>query len=108
MRVRDLEHAAVVVDHAGDKDRDPESRRKRRWQTDPGRRPTVRIERAQMESHDQTELEKFLDEVTRIKLEALDELTHEDLRGDRMFQIFLMQCANLISKIQAKMSQVES
>ena len=67
---------------------------------------TLRIERAQMESQDRKQLKDYLDEVTRIKLEALDELSHEDLRGDRMFQIFLMQCANLISKIQSKMSLV--
>ena len=48
----------------------------------------------------------MLDEVTRIKLKALRQLTHEDLRGDRVFLIFLTQCASLIGKIQAKMNQV--
>jgi len=47
-----------------------------------------------------------LDKVTRIKLQALDELTHEALRGDRIFLIFLTQCANLITKIQAKITQL--
>ncbi|MEM1062528.1 MAG: hypothetical protein AAGJ97_09415, partial [Planctomycetota bacterium] len=44
----------------------------------------------------------MLDEVTNIKLEALDRLTHEELCGDGTFSIFLTQCANLISKIQLK------
>jgi len=35
------------------------------------------------------QLERHLDEVTVIKLQALEELSHEDLRGDRMFLIFL-------------------
>ena len=63
---------------------------------------TIRIERAQLETDDVSALKGYLDEVTRIKLEALEELTHEDLRGDRMFSIFLTQCAHLIRKIQGK------
>jgi TRAP transporter TAXI family solute receptor len=64
---------------------------------------TARIERAQMFSQDPVELKRFLDEVTFIKLRGLREMSHEDLRGDRMFSIFLMQCANLIRKIQGKL-----
>ena len=63
---------------------------------------TLAIEREQMKVTDPRELQGFLDDVTTIKLEALSLLTHEDLRGDRTFAIFLMQCANLISKIQLK------
>lgn len=63
---------------------------------------TLQIERLQMDVVDPTQLQKYLDDVTNIKLQALDKLTHEDLRGDRTFAIFLMQCANLISKIQLK------
>ena len=44
----------------------------------------------------------FLDHVTRIKLEAIEELTHQDLRGDQTFAIFLSQCGNLSSKLQSK------
>ncbi|MEM7393105.1 MAG: hypothetical protein AAF492_12240, partial [Verrucomicrobiota bacterium] len=44
----------------------------------------------------------YLDEITEIKLTALHELTDEALRADQTFSIFLMQCANLISKIQMK------
>lgn len=65
---------------------------------------TARIERAQMDTVDTRELKNYLDEVTRIKLTALDELTDEGLRSDRMFLIFLMQCGNVINKIQAKIS----
>lgn len=67
---------------------------------------TVTIERSQMESNNIIELRAMLDKVTRIKLKALDELTHESLRGDRIFLIFLTQCANLINKIQAKITQL--
>ena len=63
---------------------------------------TLQIERSQMAMTDPTQLQQCLDEVTDIKLQALDKMTHEDLRSDRAFSIFLMQCANLISKIQLK------
>lgn len=63
---------------------------------------TMRIEEAQMDSTDVEELQGYLDDITRIKLRALNELTHEDLRGDQAFAIFLAQCANLIRKIQSK------
>ena len=69
---------------------------------------TVRIERAQMQMEDPKQLKECLDEVTRIKLEALSELTDEDLRGDRMFSIFLSQCASLVTKIQAKIAMRSS
>lgn len=63
---------------------------------------TLEIERAQIKTVDVAELEGFLDRVTEIKLKALDRLTHEELRSDQTFSIFLLQCANLISKIQLK------
>ena len=69
---------------------------------------TIRIERAQMETEDSIELKDCLDAVTIIKLKALEELSHEDLRGDRAFHIFLTQCANLIAKIQAKIEACEA
>ena len=65
---------------------------------------TVRIEREQMASEDPRKLKDYLNEVTEIKLRALDELTDEALRGDRLFSIFLMQCSNLTRKIQMKIS----
>ena len=63
---------------------------------------TIEIESLQIGVRDRKLLERYLDEVTRIKLQALDELTDEALRDDRAFSIFLMQCANLISKLQLK------
>jgi len=63
---------------------------------------TLDIETEQMKTSDPKKLQQYLDHVTEIKLEALRELTHEDLRSDRAFIIFLTQCANLINKIQYK------
>ena len=63
---------------------------------------TLEIERAQMDTVDIDELQDFLDQVTEIKLEALTQLTHEELRSDQAFSIFILQCGNLISKIQMK------
>lgn len=63
---------------------------------------TVTIEAAQIGETDPLRLAEYLEKVTRIKLQALHELTDEELRGDRVFSIFLMQCANLISKLQLK------
>ncbi|QDU57282.1 TAXI family TRAP transporter solute-binding subunit [Aeoliella mucimassa] len=63
---------------------------------------TLDIERAQMRTTDPKQLRKMLDEVTNIKLRALQELTDEELYADQAFSIFLMQCSNLISKIQLK------
>jgi len=65
---------------------------------------TARIEHDQIGENDRDILEGYLDQVTEIKLEALDELTHEDLRGDRMFLIFLIQCGSLIERIQGKLA----
>jgi hypothetical protein len=63
---------------------------------------TLRIEQQQMLTSDPAELRDLLDNVTKIKLRALHDFTEEELRGDQSFAIFLMQCANLISKIQMK------
>ena len=63
---------------------------------------TLRIERLQMHETNLDKLRGYLDDVTEIKLKALDELSHEELQDHRAFSIFLMQCANLISKIQMK------
>ena len=60
------------------------------------------IEKLQIATTDVKKLEKYLDEVTQIKLEALEELTEEDLRGNQVFSIFLDQCSGLRNKIQLK------
>jgi len=64
---------------------------------------TLRIEMNQMQTTDVDELRNLLKSVTCIKLKALQEFTDEELRGDQEFSIFLMQCANLINKIQLKL-----
>ena len=61
---------------------------------------TLKIEREQMSTTDPQRLRQFLDDVTRIKLRALQEFTEEELRGDTAFSIFLMQCSSLISRLQ--------
>jgi TRAP transporter TAXI family solute receptor len=63
---------------------------------------TMHVEKAQMELEDPAALKQQLDEVTRIKLRALEELTNEKLRDTQAFFVFLMQCSNLNSKIQEK------
>jgi hypothetical protein len=87
-RLKEREHRALVQ---AEKDR-----------LDAFLEQTLKIEAAQMDTTDVMELGDFLDDVTRIKLRALQELTNEELRGDRTFSIFLLQCANLINKIQMK------
>jgi TRAP transporter TAXI family solute receptor len=64
---------------------------------------TLKIEESQISCTDPDTLQSCLDEVTRIKLEALQEFTEEELRADHSFSIFLMQCANLMNKIQLKL-----
>ncbi len=64
---------------------------------------TLTIERAQMNVNDPQQLEKYLAEVTKIKLTALHEFTEEELRGDQAFSIFLDQCSSLINKMQLKL-----
>jgi TRAP transporter TAXI family solute receptor len=65
---------------------------------------TTRVERELLETTDLTQLKAHLEEVTAIKLRAIEELTEEELRGDRMFLIFLIQCGNLMGKIQARIT----
>ena len=67
---------------------------------------TVAIEEAQMKAQEGYELRAYLDEVTRIKIDAISELTHEELRGNRMFSIFLAQCSSVSRKIEAKLAAI--
>lgn len=69
---------------------------------------TLRIEKEQMQTDDLEKLQSYLESVTRIKLQALKELTEEDLRGNQEFSIFLDQCSHLISRIQMKMFSLRS
>jgi TRAP transporter TAXI family solute receptor len=66
---------------------------------------TLLIEQAQLGVYDSEILTRYLDDVTKLKLEALHGLTDESLRSDRAFLIFIVQCANLINKIQFKIAQ---
>jgi TRAP transporter TAXI family solute receptor len=63
---------------------------------------TLKIEERQITTTDPDDLKEYLDQVTQIKLDALKRLTHEELRSDQAFTIFITQCANLINKIQFK------
>lgn len=53
----------------------------------------------------------FLDElytcVTALKVQALEELTHEALRSDRDFSVFLSQCRDLIDRIRYERDRLE-
>lgn len=64
---------------------------------------TIEIERQLLQSPSAEQLQALLDNVSQVKLQALQELTHEDLRGDRMFSIFLLQCGNLSQALQGKL-----
>ncbi|WP_169977084.1 TAXI family TRAP transporter solute-binding subunit [Tautonia rosea] len=63
---------------------------------------TAAIEREQMDTDDPRRLRELLDRVVRIKLHALSQFTHETLRGDGTFALFLLQCNNLTNVIQLK------
>lgn len=64
---------------------------------------TLDVELQQMEVTDPEGLRPFLRRVTKIKQEALRQLTSEKVRGDQLFAIFLSQCAALGEKIQMRM-----
>jgi TRAP transporter TAXI family solute receptor len=63
---------------------------------------TITIEKLHVMETDQQLLREYLAQVTAIKLDALTEFTSEELRADRAFTIFLMQCANLSMKLHAQ------
>lgn len=64
---------------------------------------TIDIEKRALLQQDPNSLQNLLREASHVKLEALDELTQEDLRGDRMFSIFLQQCSNLTQSLQGQL-----
>lgn len=68
---------------------------------------TLQIEKKQSLTNDRDRLQGYLDDVTSIKLQALQELTEEELRGNQEFSIFLDQCSHLISRIQLKMLSLQ-
>ena len=54
---------------------------------------------------DPAELEKMIEDLTKIKVKAIKELTNEELRSDNVFLMFLLQCSSIISKIQSKIDR---
>ncbi len=89
-RVRELEHQAEML--------------KLKNRLDEFLKQTIDIERQFLTAPSPARLQELLDAVSRVKLQALEELTHEDLRGDRMFSIFLLQCGSLSQALQGKLS----
>ncbi|MDC0323575.1 TAXI family TRAP transporter solute-binding subunit [Verrucomicrobia bacterium] len=67
---------------------------------------TVDIERKYPDSHSLETLQGMLHRIMHIKIQALEELTHESLRGDRVFLIFMTQCSSLINSLQAKINRL--
>ncbi|MBT7534789.1 MAG: hypothetical protein HN610_04435, partial [Verrucomicrobia bacterium] len=67
---------------------------------------TVDIERKYPDSHSLETLQGMLHRIMQIKIQALEELTHESLRGDRVFLIFMTQCSSLINSLQAKINRL--
>lgn len=69
---------------------------------------TMRIERAVSSSKDIDLLQKNLDELTRIKLRALEQLPYDELREEALFSIFLSQCSDVLSKTQSKIRLLQN
>lgn len=63
----------------------------------------IALDQQQMESESPAELQGIIVQITELKICVLEELTHEKLRADQMFMIFLTQCNNIICKIQSKL-----
>lgn len=63
---------------------------------------TMALDRKQMQTTSPIELQHIIDQITELKMQALEDLTDEKLRSNQMFSIFLMQCHNVTSKIQTK------
>lgn len=64
---------------------------------------TLEVERQQVDVEDPNELKEYLNAVTAIKLEALQKITNKEIRSDRAFEDFLMQCDNLCQNIAWKL-----
>ncbi len=64
---------------------------------------TIRLEKAFVSIDSKPALEALRSEAIAIKLRALAELTHEQLRGDGLFAIFMIQSSNLIIRIEQEL-----
>lgn len=67
---------------------------------------TVEIERKYSETNTLESLQGMLRRIMQIKIQALEELTHESLRGNRVFLIFMTQCSSLINSLEAKINRL--
>ncbi len=63
---------------------------------------TIVIEEKLSQINDPKGLEELLQQISEVKLRALNELTEETLRGNRMFLIFLQQCGHLSQAVRGK------
>lgn len=63
---------------------------------------TIAIEQELGRISDPRTLEGLLQKLSEVKLRALNELTEETLRGNRMFLIFLQQCGHLSQAVRGK------
>jgi TRAP transporter TAXI family solute receptor len=63
---------------------------------------TIVIEQELGQTDDPKILEAMLQKISEVKLRALNELTEETLRGNRMFLIFLQQCGHLSQAVRGK------
>jgi TRAP transporter TAXI family solute receptor len=69
---------------------------------------TIVIEQELSQTNDPKTLEAMLQKISEVKLRALNELTEETLRGNRMFLIFLQQCGHLSQAVRGKIWLTES
>ncbi|MCI5165419.1 MAG: hypothetical protein D3903_04855 [Candidatus Electrothrix sp. GM3_4] len=67
---------------------------------------TIALDRQQMQSESPEELRSIIDQITEVKIKALEDLTNEKLRSDQMFSTLLMQCHNINCKIQNKIALI--
>lgn len=69
---------------------------------------TIVIEQQLGQVDDPKVLEGLLQKISEVKLRALNELTEETLRGNRMFLIFLQQCGHLSQAVRGKIWMAEA
>jgi hypothetical protein len=67
---------------------------------------TIALDRKQMQSESPEELRSIIDQVTEVKIKALEELTNEKLQSGQMFSTLLMQCHHIVCKIQNKIALI--
>jgi len=68
---------------------------------------TVRLERLYLQQNSISQLQQTLQKLVDNKLNALEQLTNEKLRGDNLFAIFIAQSSNLILRIEQKIENLK-